>query len=123
MWTYKTQRDIRLKVPDLQDSKRYVVTSLAPRRCGSNLKRVIFKLFIQNSSLETHCEIVFMWMPQNLTKEKSTLVQVMAWLHQAIWADLEMMLTQIYGTSQGHKELTPMNLQDLEWYGVQCVTW
>ena len=31
----------------------------------------------------THCEIAAGWMPQNLTDEKSTLVQVMAWCCQA----------------------------------------
>ena len=29
------------------------------------------------------CEIVLTWMPQDLTNDKSTLVQVMAWCHQA----------------------------------------
>ena len=40
---------------------------------------IIFKLIIQNSSLGAHCGIAVRWMPQNLTNEKSTLVQVMAW--------------------------------------------
>ena len=57
------------------------VNSLAPLRCGSNSKRM--KLTTQNSSLGTCCEISLMWMPQNLTNEKSTLIQVMAWCHQA----------------------------------------
>ena len=40
----------------------------------------IFNLITQNSSLGIHYE---MWMPYNLTNKKSTLVQVMAWCHQA----------------------------------------
>ena len=44
---------------------------------------MIFKLIIQNSSFGTHYEIALCWMPQNLTIEKSTLLQVMAWCHQA----------------------------------------
>ena len=43
----------------------------------------VLQLIIQNSGLGTWCEVYFMWMPQNLTNEKSTLVQVMAWCHQA----------------------------------------
>ena len=33
----------------------------------------------QNSSLSTHWESTLRWMPQNLTNDKSTLVQVMVW--------------------------------------------
>ena len=44
---------------------------------------VIFKLIIQNSSLGTHSEIDLRWMPQNFTHDKSSLVQVMVWCHQA----------------------------------------
>ena len=58
------------------------VNSLAPGRCGSKFKSVIFET-IQNSSLDTCCEIALKWMLQNLTNEKSTLVQVMAWCRQA----------------------------------------
>ena len=52
--------------------------SLAPARCGSNFKCIIFRLIIQNSGLNTHYEIALRWMPQNCSYEKSTLVQVMA---------------------------------------------
>ena len=51
------------------------LNSLAPGRWGSDFKNIIFKLNIQSSSLETHREIVLRWTPQNLTNEKSTLVQ------------------------------------------------
>ena len=63
------------------------INSLAPERCGSNFQKLIFKLFIiqitHNCSLGTHIDIALWWVPQNLTKEKSTLVRVMAWCHQA----------------------------------------
>ena len=59
------------------------VNSLAPWRCGCNLKSVIFKFIIQNSSLGIGSEIALKWMPQNLIIDKSTLVQVMVWCHQA----------------------------------------
>ena len=53
------------------------INSLAPMGCGSNFESILFKL-MQNGSLGTHCEITLRWMPQKLTYEKSTLVQVMA---------------------------------------------
>ena len=53
--------------------------SLVPGRCGSDFKSIIFKLSIKNSSLISSCQIPLRWMPQNLTFEQSTLVQVMAW--------------------------------------------
>ena len=42
-----------------------------------------FKLILQNSIVSIQCEIALRWMSQNLTSEKSTSVQVMAWCHQA----------------------------------------
>ena len=63
------------------------INSLAPERCGGNFQKIIFKLFTiqitHNSSLGTHIDIALWWVPQNLTKEKSILVQVMAWCLQA----------------------------------------
>ena len=69
-----------LHLPHDQD---IIVNSLTPKRCGSNSKSIIFKLIIQNRSLGIWCEITLRWMPQNLTNQKSTSVQVMAWCHQA----------------------------------------
>ena len=46
-------------------------------------KSMFFRLTMQNSSLDIRCEIVLRWLTQNLTNDKSTLVQVMAWCHQA----------------------------------------
>ena len=61
----------------------WMMNSLVLVRWGGNFKRVIFKLITQNSSLGTWSEIVLRQMPQNLTNEKSALVQVMAWCRQA----------------------------------------
>ena len=65
--------------------KSFVICScpLAPGRCGSYFKSIIFKLIIQDSSLGNSCEVALRWMPQNLGNEKLTLVQAMAWYHQA----------------------------------------
>ena len=49
----------------------------------NNFGSKIFKLIPQNSSLGACCEIAPRWLPQNLSNEKSTLVQVMAWCRQA----------------------------------------
>ena len=51
--------------------------------CDYDFRSTVFKVIMHNSSLSTHCEIVPRWMPQNLTKGKSTLDHVMAWCHQA----------------------------------------
>ena len=42
-----------------------------------------FKLTVDNSDIDTRCEIALGWIPQNLTDDKSTLVHVLAWCHQA----------------------------------------
>ena len=59
------------------DSKRRFFGNMAV------ILKIVFKFIIQNSSWGTHCEIALMWMPQQLINEKSTLVQIMAWCHQA----------------------------------------
>ena len=40
------------------------------------------KLIIQDSNLSTPCDIALQWMPQNLSNDKSTLIQVMFGGHQ-----------------------------------------
>ena len=37
---------------------------LAPGRCGSIFKSIIFELILQNSSLAIPCEIAFWWLPK-----------------------------------------------------------
>ena len=59
------------------------LNSLAPGRCGYYLKLIIFKLASRINVLSVSCEIVLRWMPEDLTNDKSTLVQVMAWCRQA----------------------------------------
>ena len=47
-------------------SGRQDFISMAPRRCGSYIECPIFKLILQNSSLDT-CSEIFLWlMPQNI---------------------------------------------------------
>ena len=56
-----------------------------------------------------YSEIALRWMSLDSTDDKSTLVQVMAWSHQASKSLSEPMLTQFYApiwiASLGHKEL------------------
>ena len=73
----------QVQVPYAYGTSTWSVNSLVPERCGSNLKYMIFKVIIQNSSLSIHYEVAPWWMPQNLTDEKSTFVRIMAWCLQA----------------------------------------
>ena len=59
------------------------IYSLAPRRFERNSGEVILKLILVIDGLGISCEIVLTWTPQDLTDDKSTLVQVMAWCRQA----------------------------------------
>ena len=58
------------------------INSLASWRCGCNFKSVIFKIKSQKDILSILCEIALIWIPQELT-DKLTLIEVMAWCHQA----------------------------------------
>ena len=74
--------------------------------------------------MSASCEIALRWMPENTFDDKSTLVQVMAWCHQATshyWANVVPELCR-HRASRGHKELTALLLryfsrscQDLYW--------
>ena len=59
------------------------VNSLAPVRFQFNFRKVIFKLTLVNGGWGMSYEIAVRWMPLDLTDDKSTLVQVMAWCRQA----------------------------------------
>ena len=54
------------------------VNSVSPRRCGNNYKSVISQNMKPIELVSTSCEIARWWIPQNITKGKSTLVQVKA---------------------------------------------
>ena len=59
------------------------INSLAPGRFQFNFRWVIFKLTLVNGGWGISYEIALRWMPLDLTDDKSTLVQVMAWCCQA----------------------------------------
>ena len=60
-----------------------VVNSLAPGKFEWNFRHVIFKQILVIDGWGISCEIALRWISLNLTDDKSTLVQVMAWCHQA----------------------------------------
>ena len=57
--------------------------SLAPGKYEWNFRHVIFKQILVIDDWGISCEIALTWKPQDLTDDKSTLVQVMAWCRQA----------------------------------------
>ena len=59
------------------------VNSLAPGKCQFNFRHVILKLTLVNVGWGISYEIALRWMPLELTDDKSTLVEVMAWCRQA----------------------------------------
>ena len=59
------------------------INSLAPGRFENNFQNVFFKLISWIDTLSNSCKTVLRRMPQNLSDDKSTLVQVMAWCRQA----------------------------------------
>ena len=60
-----------------------LVNPLAPERFKQNFRLVIFKLISVIDGWGISCKIALRWMPLQLTDDKSTLVQVMAWYSQA----------------------------------------
>ena len=59
------------------------INSLAPGKFKWNFRYVIFKLILVIDGWGISCEIVLIWMSLDYTDDQSTLVQVMAWCHQA----------------------------------------
>ena len=59
------------------------VNSLAPGRSECDSSNVIFNLVLLIGIFRSSHDNALRWMPQDLTEDKLTLVQVMAWCHQA----------------------------------------
>ena len=57
--------------------------SMAPGRFKVNFRWVIFKLILVVNGRGISCETALIWVSLDHTYDKSTLVQVMAWCHQA----------------------------------------
>ena len=59
------------------------INSLAPGKFEWNFRYLIFQIISVIDGWVISCELALRWMSLDLTDDKSTLVQVMAWCHQA----------------------------------------
>ena len=59
------------------------INSLAPGKFEWNFRYLIFQIISVIDGWVISCELALRWMSLNLTDDKSTLVQVMAWCRQA----------------------------------------
>ena len=59
-----------------------IINSLAPGRFQSNLWKLILKLILVIDGCDISSEITLRWTSQDLSDDKSTLGQVMAWYRQ-----------------------------------------
>ena len=60
------------------------INLLTPRRFEWNFRKVIFQVILLIVGWVITCEIAFRWLALDLTNDKSTLVQVVAWSHQTL---------------------------------------
>ena len=102
-----------------------MVNSLAPGKFEWNFRYVIFKRISVIGGWGNSCEIALTWKPPDLTDDKSTLAQVMAWCRQAtshylsqcwpiLCRHMYLLLTSIFLTFW-HK------LQEFPWhYAAKC---
>ena len=60
-----------------------IFNSLAPGKFEWNIIYAIFKWILVIGGWVISCEIALIWMSLDFTDDQSTLVQVMAWCHQA----------------------------------------
>ena len=79
--------------------------SLAPGRSGCNFEKVVFKLALLICIFKSY-DNVARWIPQELTDNKSTLVQVMAWCHQA---------TSHYLSQRWPRSMSPYGVTRPQW--------
>ena len=80
--------------------------SLTLGRFQFNFRYVLFKLILVNGGWGISDEIALRWMPLDLTDDKSTLVQVIAWCHQA---------TSHYLSQCWHRSMSPNGVTRPQW--------
>ena len=90
------------------------LNSLAPGRFEWNFMLMIFKLISVIGGWGISCEIALRWMPLALTDDKSTLVQVMAWCHQA---------PSHYLSQCGARSLSPYGVTRPQWVNIWVLEW
>ena len=77
-----------------------------PGKFEQNFREVIFKLISVTDGWDISCKIAIRWMPLDLTDNKSTLVQVMAWCRQ---------VTSHYLSQCWPRFMSPYRVTRLQW--------
>ena len=91
------------------------VNSFVPGRAGCDFRKMKFStLFFILVSSDLFFDDVFSWMQWRLTDDKSTLVQVMAWCHQA---------TSHYLNQCWTRSMSPYGVTRPQWVKVAKSTW
>ena len=90
---------------------RGIFNSLAPGKFEWNFRYVIFKGILVIDDWGISCEIALIWMSQDLTDDKSTLVQVMAWCRQA---------TSHYLGQCWPRSMSPYGVTRSQWVNTTC---
>ena len=88
------------------DQKHININSLAIGRFDCDSKNVIFNLVLLIGIFRSSHDNALLWMPQDLTDDKSTLVQVMAWCRQA---------TSPYLSQCWRSSLSPYGIDRPQW--------
>ena len=87
--------------------------SLAPGKFEWNFRDVLSKWILVIAGWGISCEIALIWMSLYFTDDQSTLVQIMAWCHQAT----SHYLSQCWPRSLGHNELKAHQIEARERLG------
>ena len=80
-----TQHQNPMCDPTTVQVRYWGVNSLTPGRSENDHKYVIFNLVLLIGIFRSSYDNALRWMPQGLTDDKSTLVQVMAWCLSQCW--------------------------------------
>ena len=78
--------EMQFKITRVSNLDMWVIQThrvLAPGNLEWNFRKAVFKLNLVIDDWGTSCEVALGWMLLDLTDDKSTLVQVMAWCRQA----------------------------------------
>ena len=109
----KQHFQLRKVHPNLVGTMKVILTHWPLGSVTLYLKLVIFKLVLRIDILSISSEIALRLMPQDLTCDMSTLVQVMAWCHRA---------TSHYLNQCWTKSLPPYGITSPQWIKSICNT-
>ena len=87
------------------------IHSLTSGKIEWNFRFVIFKRILMIDGWGIFCEIVLIWMSLDFADDQSTLVQVMAWCHQA---------TSHYLSQCWPRSLSPYGITRTQWVKTLC---